>query len=211
MKNRRISRRTVAKFHIQTWTIFACLRASSGEVRVYHGAIAQKKARWRRKGKEGTIFSQIVSMPEVRFEETNFRLFCLHFLRQEKKREKRNERGNATIFQARDDWWKKLCRVGYVGCVCVFFSSRTVIEIFHTSVQVSQSLTELIVHRFVAEELPNPARALQVLFLRSINQDRSLSWILSHILCWKAQIYMLKSNAEKNEWLQDSNWIIFCS
>ena len=71
---------------------------------------------------------------------------------------------------------KNSAGLGMLGvCVCVFFSSRTVIEIFHTSVQVSQSLTELIVHRFVAEELPNPARALQVLFLRSINQDRSLS------------------------------------
>ena len=93
---------------------------------------------------------------------------------------------------------KKIAGLGM--CVCV--SVRAHIEIFHTSVQVSQSLNELIVHRFAAEELPNPAPALQVLFLRSINQDRSLSWILSHILCWKAQIYMLKSNAEKNEWLQ---------
>jgi hypothetical protein len=65
----------------------------------------------------------------------------------------------------------KNCRVGYVVCVSV----RAHIEIFHTSVQVSQSLNELIVHRFAAEELPNPAPALQVLFLRSINQDRSLS------------------------------------
>ena len=89
-----------------------------------------------------------------------------------------------------------------LGMLCVCVSVRAHIEIFHASVQVSQSLTELIVHRFAAEELPNPAPALQVLFLRSINQDRSLSWILSHILCWKAQIYMLKSNAEKNEWLQ---------
>jgi hypothetical protein len=62
---------------------------------------------------------------------------------------------------------------GWVCCVCV--SVRAHIEIFHASVQVSQSLTELIVHRFAAEELPNPAPALQVLFLRSINQDRSLS------------------------------------
>ena len=99
-----------------------------------------------------------------------------------KKRKERNERGNATIFQARGDLWKKTLP-GWVCCVC--FSSRTHWNLSHIGASLSR--LHWTKHRLAAEELPNPAPALQVLFLRSINKDRSLSWDSSYSLCWKAQ------------------------
>ena len=40
----------------------------------------------------------------MRFEETAFSFILSTFLATGKKRKERNERGNATTFQARDDW-----------------------------------------------------------------------------------------------------------